>query len=228
MTRSRRGTFTAAPITLAQRLVQERIARLRRTPWRTPQRMLRPRPRPSAAAARPSASTSPPTSLRSDRFAIGAGELQPNTASLTVQGVRRSICARIMPSRKSRSLARKVEQMRHDVDGLHLHLDAAAAKRRCPFVDSGGCGLPPSRRNETSGNVAPFSAANRAGREPAVVSLRRAESPLRAHEATRRRHRRRGTRPRSTRRTALWTRRSSPSQSPARGRAAARLHIVLP
>src|SRR5580692_5500165 len=42
------------------------------------------------------------TAIRS--FAAGTGELQPNTASPADHGVRRSTCARIMPWRKSAAL----------------------------------------------------------------------------------------------------------------------------
>src|SRR5215475_14266988 len=42
------------------------------------------------------------TAIRS--FGAGGGEFQPNTASLADHGVRRSTCARIIPSRKSVAL----------------------------------------------------------------------------------------------------------------------------
>src|ERR1700737_3571424 len=85
-----------------------------------------------------------------------AGCPQPKTASLADQGVRRSICARIMPSRKSAACLGKSSDRNRtwsDLSGTSTRLPGRGASHS---AGKDGPGRPFDMRNETSGKAAPF------------------------------------------------------------------------
>ncbi len=85
-----------------------------------------------------------------------AGCPQPKTASLADQGVRRSICARIMPSRKSAAcLGKSIDRNRTWSD---LRRRSTRLPRSADSQSAGrdGSGRPFDTRNETSGKAVPF------------------------------------------------------------------------
>ncbi len=88
--------------------------------------------------------------------ARSTGELQPKIASLAVQGVRRSIWARIMPSRKSTARlgnSRGRNRTLSDFINTSRRLPRNAASHS---AGSAGSGRPCDRRKTTSGNAASF------------------------------------------------------------------------
>ncbi len=89
-------------------------------------------------------------------FGRSEGGLQPNTASFAVQGVRRSIWARIMPSRNSIARFGKSSDRNRTWSGLSK---ISTRLPRSVASQSGGregIGRPFDSRNETSGKAAPF------------------------------------------------------------------------
>src|ERR1700704_553782 len=84
------------------------------------------------------------------------GGLQPKTASAAVQGVRRSICARTMPSRNS--TARRGKSSDRNRTWSDLSRNSTWLPRSVVSQSAGreGFGRPFDRRNETSGKAAPF------------------------------------------------------------------------
>src|SRR5882757_2470846 len=89
---------------------------------------------------------------------IVEGGLQPKTTSSAVQGVRRSICERIMPSRKSTACLGKSSDRNStwpDVSTTSTRLPRSVASQS---AGKEGVGRPFKRRNETSGKAGPFCA----------------------------------------------------------------------
>src|ERR1700676_2414807 len=84
------------------------------------------------------------------------GGLQPKTASVAVQGVRRSICARTMPSRNSRALRGKSSDRNRTWSDLSRNSTWLPRSVLSQSAGSEGSGRPLDRRNETSGKATPF------------------------------------------------------------------------